>query len=97
MATIHPTEDDASPETRFIRRVQPGSVPLPNERWFRSPKLQEHAICLDPHHTHYGWLMVEGWADNWVPCRRLTTDEMRDLVAMAKQQVQQLKEQLNGR
>lgn len=87
---IRPTEDDASPETRFVRKTEPGSVPLPSDGWMRSPKLKEHAICLDRKHSHYGWLMVEGWDDHWVPCRRLTQNELTEVsLALSKQRQEQ--------
>jgi hypothetical protein len=76
---IRPTEDDASPETRFIRYTEPGSVPLPNDGWMRSPKLKEHAICLEQGHAHFGWLMIEGWDGHWVACRRLTNGELVEM------------------
>jgi len=77
------TEDDPTPWTRFIRYVAAGSVPLPNEKWIRSPKQRDYAICLDPGSAHPGWLMLEGWNDNWVSVRKLTQEDLialRDLV-----------------
>jgi len=77
--TIRTTEDDASPETRFIKHVPAGSVPLPNDKWVRSPKQKDYALCLDPNHEHAGWLLLEGWSDHWVPVRRLTFEELVQL------------------
>jgi hypothetical protein len=76
------TEDDASPETRFIRHTPSGSVELPNDRWMRSPKIRDYAICLDPENRHAGWLLLEGWGNNWVPVRALSLfdlEKLRDL------------------
>lgn len=81
MATITPTEEDASPGTRFLRPVAPGSVPLPNEKWIRSPKQPDYAICLDPEASHPGWLMLEGWDDNWVSVRRFSDEDLHELIS----------------
>jgi len=66
------TEDDATPETRFIRHTPAGSVELPNCRWIRSPTQKDYAICLDPEDKFTGWLMLEGWDNHWVSIRKLT-------------------------
>lgn len=76
---ITPTEDDASPETRFVRRVESGSVPLPSANWVRSTKLKDYALCFDQESKHCGWLMLEGWDNNWVQVRRLTLEELVEL------------------
>lgn len=70
------SEDDATPETRFIRHTPAGSVELPNCRWMRSPLQKDYAICLDPENKFCGWLMLEGWDNNWVSVRKLTTDDL---------------------
>lgn len=76
---IRATEDDASPETRFIRHTPSGSVALPNDKWVRSPKQKDYALCFDPANKHEGWIMLEGWADNWIPVRQLTFEELVQL------------------
>lgn len=79
------TEDDATPETRFIRHTPAGSVELPNCRWIRSPKQKDYAICLDPESRFAGWLMLEGWDNNWVSVRQLSVEDltkMRDNAAI---------------
>jgi hypothetical protein len=76
---IKATEEDASPETRFVRRVEAGSVPLPNEKWLRSPKLKDYAICLDLESLYSCCLMLEGWHDNWVRVRAMTIAELVEL------------------
>lgn len=73
---IKATEDDASPETRFIRHVPAGSVALPNDRWMRSTTQRDFALCLDPESEFEGHLMLEGWDDHWVKVRRLTFEEL---------------------
>ncbi len=73
---IRTTEEDATPETRFIRHTPAGSVELPNFRWMRSPKQREYAICLDPESPYCCWLMLEGWDNNWVSVRKLEVEEL---------------------
>jgi hypothetical protein len=70
------SEEAATPETRFIRHIPAGSVELPNCRWMRSPIQKDYAICLDPENAFVGWLMLEGWDDNWVSVRKLTTADL---------------------
>lgn len=76
---IRPTEDDASPETRFIRYTPSGSVALPNDRWMRSVKQCEYALCFDTTSEFEGHLMLEGWDDHWIKVRRLTFEELVQL------------------
>jgi len=76
---ITPTEDDASPETRFIRRVESGRVPLPNDRWLRSPKLKDYALCFDDTSPHCCRLMLETWDNGWTPIRSLTLADLVEL------------------
>ncbi len=78
-ATIQPTEDDASPGTRFIRHTPAGSVELPNSRWMRSHLQKDWAICLDPESKHAGWLMLEGWNNNWCTVRKLSVEDLTKL------------------
>lgn len=70
------SEDDATPETRFIRHTPAGSVELPNCRWMRSPKQKDCAVCLDPEDRFAGWLMLEGWSNNWVSVRKLSNEDL---------------------
>lgn len=69
-------ENDATPETRFIRHTPAGSVELPNFQWMRSPLQKDYAICLDPEDRFAGWLMLEGWDNNWVSMRMLTVEDL---------------------
>ncbi len=76
--TIRSTEEDATPETRFIKHVPAGSVELPNHRWVRLLNLWpvDYSVCLDPESKDVGWLMLEGWDNNWCRVRELSLPDL---------------------
>ena len=52
-------------------------IKLPNDKWVRSTKLPQWALCLDPQARHYGWKMYEG-PEGWVSGSALTLYEIRN-------------------
>ena len=61
-------------------------VALPNEKWIRSPKMPQWAICLDPDALHYGWKMYE-CNGQWVSGATLQLHEVKG--AMGKISLQE--------
>ena len=57
-------------------------VPLPNDRWVRSPVMPEWAICLDNTSTFYGWKVYE-CNGQWVSGSALKASEIQS--ALGKQ------------
>lgn len=57
----------------------PQRVALPSVGWYRSERMPEFALCLDKNSRHFGWLMQEGWNDNWVSLRPLTRADLLKL------------------
>jgi hypothetical protein len=58
----------------------PREVPLPNDKWLRSEKLSNWAVCLDPEDRFFGWKMYENAdGEHWVSGAALTDDEARRL------------------
>lgn len=77
------TEENTPPTAGFVVAVPAGSVELPNHKWLRSPRQKDYAICLDPEDQHCGWLMLEGWANNWMGVRQLSEDDLKSLLTRA--------------
>ncbi len=52
-------------------------VALPNNKWIRSPKKPEYAVCLDKQNKFYGWKTIESITyDDWRGIARLTREEL---------------------
>lgn len=52
-------------------------IDLPNDKWLRSPKKPDYAICFDPANRHFLWVFRENPDGvNWTSVYALTAEDL---------------------
>lgn len=59
------------------------SIPLPNDKWLRSSKMPNWALCFDSSSPYFLHKMCEDFASGtWIKSDVLTQEELSDLIDM---------------